>query len=176
VGQIHPVQVLLDEHVVIENVLAAFEAKVLPLPEAPFTAQWFGGALDFFQHFVEGCHHNREEELVFPQLRDAGLIKEHDSGSEYLAQLQASFEGASRGESEALARFRSTGLAYTRFMRDHINREDELLHWAAGRPVQEDEIQRLQEESSPEKFHVMDEEIYNSYLALADFLCGTLVS
>ena len=174
-GQIHPVQVLLDEHAVIENVLAAFEAKLTPLPEAPFAADWFGAALDFFRHFVEGCHEDREEGLLFPQLREAGLTEGHEAGAVYLDELDAFFGAASRGDPGAVDRFRSAGLAYARFLRDHIQREDELLHWAATRPVGEDEIQRLQEGASPEKFHHLDQELYDSYLALADFLCGTLV-
>jgi len=83
-SRIHPVQVLLDEHRLIEEVLGAFESNLGGLPSTPFPGQWFFESLDFFRHFVEGCHHDKEEELVFPQLRAAGLIQEHDAGSAYL--------------------------------------------------------------------------------------------
>lgn len=173
-SQIHPVQLLLDEHVVIESVLAAFEMKLLHLRESPFPIPWFSSALDFFHHFVEGCHHNREEELVFPHLRDAGLLDQHDSGKAYLDKVEAAMKAVQAGDPQGPEEFRREGLAYVQFLRDHINQEDELLHWVANRPATELDILRLHEGASPKGFHQMDEETYERYLALADSLSATL--
>ncbi len=169
-SQIHPVQALLDEHRLIEEVLLRFEAKLRALPSTPFPGQWFHDAVDFFRHFVEGCHHNREEEVVFPELRAAGLLEQHDAGSEYLDRVEASLPRAWDGDWNAIDQFRHEGLAYVRFLRDHIRREDELLHWVARQPVDEREIHRLQAEAEPERFHHMDAGTYQKYMEEADRL------
>ena len=169
-SRIHPVQLLLDEHRLIEDVLGAFETKLRGLPATPFPGQWFLDVLDFFRHFVEGCHHNKEEEMIFPQLRAAGLLEQHDAGGAYLDRLESGLPAAWDGDWNAVDRFRSEGLAYVRFLRDHIAREDELLHWVARQPVNEQEIDRLQEEAEPEHFHQMSYEIYQKYLVVADKL------
>jgi hemerythrin-like domain-containing protein len=171
-SRIHPVQLLLDEHRVIEDVLASMEAKVRRLPEAPFPGQWFFDALDFFRHFVEGCHHNREEEIVFPQLRAAGLLEEHDAGAGYLDRLDATLARAWDGDWNAIDQFRHEALAYIHFLREHISREDELLHWVAQQPLDEAEIDRLQDEAEPERYHHMPPETYQKYLAVAERLLG----
>lgn len=169
-SRIHPVQLLLDEHRLIEDVLNAFEEKLRGLPAAPFSGNWFFDALDFFRHFVEGCHHNREEELVFPELRAAGLLEEHDAGTSYLDRLEAILPRAWDGDFNAVDQLRHEGLAYIHFLRDHIAREDELLHWVARQPSSEEEIDRLQGEAEPEHYHHMDPETYQKYLAAADKL------
>ena len=175
-SQIHPVQSLLDEHILIEAVLEAFEAKLQRLPGVVFPAPWLADALDFFTNFVEGCHHNREEELVFPHLREAGLLQEHDAGTASVKKLQASMEAAGRGDPQAIENLRREGLDYVQFLRDHISREDELLHRVASQPATEQEILRLQEGAAPEQFHRMDQETYERYVALADALSAAPVA
>jgi hemerythrin-like domain-containing protein len=161
---------LLDEHRLIEDVLNALEGRLRGLPTTPFPGRWFHEALDFFRHFVEGCHHNKEEEIVFPQLRAAGLLEQHDAGSAYLDRLDGILPRAWDGDFNAVDQFRHEGLAYVRFLREHINREDELLHWVARQPSTEEEIQRLQQEADPEQYHHMDSETYQKYLVAADRL------
>ena len=169
-SQIHPVQLLLDEHRMIEDILNAFEARLRGLPAAPFSGHWFFDALDFFRHFVEGCHHNREEQVVFPQLRAAGLLEEHDAGAGYLDRLEAILPRAWDGDLNAVDQFRHEGLAYIHFLREHIRREDELLHWVTRQPSTEAEIHRIREEAEPEQYHHMDPDTYQNYLKAADRL------
>ncbi|MBI3666755.1 MAG: hemerythrin domain-containing protein [Acidobacteria bacterium] len=171
-SQIHPVQILLDEHRTIEGVLDAFEDALLRLDRVPFPTQWFSEALDFFRHFVEGCHHNKEEELFFPQLRKAGFLEPHESGVAYLERIQKTFQAAAGSDRQAIDAFRREGLDYVRFLRQHIRWEDELMHHVASLPQREEEIQRLQEGARPPQFHQMDEETYEKYLALAEKLSG----
>jgi hemerythrin-like domain-containing protein len=173
VSRIHPVQQLLDEHRLIEDILNAFAGRLRGLPAAPFSGNWFFNALDFFRHFVEGCHHNREEEIVFPQLRAAGLLEEHDAGAAYLDRLETILPSAWDGDFNAIDQFRHEGLAYIHFLREHIIREDELLHWVAGQPSTEKEIDRLQDEAEPEQYHHMDSETYQKYVAVANRLLAS---
>ena len=169
-SQIHPGQTLLDEHRVIEGVLNAFEARLLKLPSRPIPGQWLTGAMDFFRHFVEACHHNKEEELVFPRLRESGLLAQHDTGAEFLDRLEQTIDRAGSGEPRAVEDFGEAGLAYVRFLREHIRQEDEILHWAASQPMSDVSVEQFQQEASPEQFHQMSEETYEKYVALAERL------
>jgi hemerythrin-like domain-containing protein len=172
VSQIHPVQFLLDDHRVIEDVLNAFERKLAPLPEGALPVFWLADALRFFRRFVEGCHHNREETLIFPYLRVAGLLEEHESGERYVQRLEAHLAEARKGDREAVIALRRDGLAYAQLLREHIRKEDVLLHEVARQPGPRDEINRLYEEASPEQFHEMTDNTYEDFLALADALCS----
>lgn len=172
-SRIHPVQQLLDEHRLIEDILNVFAGRLRGLPAAPFSGNWFHDALDFFRHFVEGCHHNREEEIVFPQLRAAGLLEQHDAGAAYLDRLEAILPSAWDGDFNAIDQFRHEGLAYVHFLREHINREDELLHWVTRQPSTEKEIDRLQDEADPEQYHHMDSETYQKFMTVAIHLLAS---
>ena len=171
-SQIHPVQALLDDHRVIEGVLNIFEAKLSARPHEPFPGCWLADALEFFRHFVEGCHHDKEEHVVFPALRVPELLEEHRSGAAYLDRLEIFLQAARCGEAPAREAFRREGLAYVAFLRDHVRREDILLHWVARQPASAAEIERLQEGFSPEEFHQMSEESHQAYMALAERLCA----
>lgn len=169
-SQIHPVQVLLDEHQIIEGVLNAFGARLRRRPRGAFPAEWFNEAVSFFRHFVEGCHESREEELIFPRLQVPALLEEHKAGTDYLTQLETSLAAVLRGNGAAVESFRRQGLAYIRFLRQHIDREDEWLHRLALEPLAEEEILRLQEDASPERFHHVDQKAYDRCVALAEKL------
>lgn len=171
-SQIHPVQFLLDDHRVIEDVLNAFENRIEKLPESPLKPSWMGDALAFFRNFVEGCHHSREEALLFPYLRVAGLLEEHECGARFVEGLEAHLAAARQGDMVATRALRREGLAYVEFVRKHIRKEDALLHEVARQPATRAEISRLYEEADPEQFHEMDQNTYESYLALADSLCS----
>jgi hemerythrin-like domain-containing protein len=172
-SQIHPVQVLLDEHRTIEAVLARLGASLVTLDHAPVPANWLARALDFFRYFVEGVHHAKEEERYFPALQQAGLIgavTHHPDGRGLLEEAAKHLEAAASGDPQAIENLRRAGLAYVKFLRDHITSEDEALHRAAAQPATALELVRLQEQAQPEPQRQIDEEIYEEYLRLADEL------
>ena len=60
-----PIQQLMEEHRVIEQVLAALEAAARRELQFPFYEQ----AVDFIVNFADGCHHAKEEDRLFPMGR-----------------------------------------------------------------------------------------------------------
>lgn len=175
-SQIHPVQILLDEHRTIETVLDRLEATLGTLDGIPFPASWLTRALSFFRYFVEGAHHAKEEERFFPALHQAGLIEQithHPDGVACLDEVERHLTAAASGDRQAVENLRYAGLAYVRFLREHITREDEVLHRAATQPATALELVRLQERAQPRPFHQLDDEIYETYLSLAKELIAT---
>jgi hemerythrin-like domain-containing protein len=67
-------QILMDEHRVIERVLGALEAVAARMSSgASVRAEFFLEAADFIAGFADGCHHRKEEGVLFPALEAAGI-------------------------------------------------------------------------------------------------------
>ena len=87
----HPTEVLSQEHRAIENMLGALEEQIRAAPAGqPFPRRFFDEALDFFRNFADGCHHAKEENLLFPRMKERGvpenggpigvMLAEHEQG------------------------------------------------------------------------------------------------
>ena len=70
----HPTEVLSNEHRVIECRLDEMEGRIAAGRRGRgFDRAYFDEALDFFRHFADGCHHAKEENLLFPLLKERGM-------------------------------------------------------------------------------------------------------
>lgn len=87
----------------------------------------------FFREFADQCHHGKEEELLFPALKDAGLdapgamqqdlLAEHEAGRQALRAMQEQASQPGPAFADAADRYAS-------HLRQHIARENaELLPW-----------------------------------------------
>ena len=127
-------QILMDEHRVIERVLDAVERMV---NDGCFDRSFLVKALDFFRNFADGCHHAKEEGELFPELERAGLprdggpigcmLHEHDEGRGYIRAIQSNLDSAGRGDRSALAEVARAARQYVVMLRQHIQKEDNVL-------------------------------------------------
>jgi hemerythrin-like domain-containing protein len=127
----------MDDHRLIEKVLDALDARLAPVDGAAFPAQFVEQALDFLANFADGCHHYREEEALFPALAARGvpveggpigmMLFEHGIGRKCIAGMRENLSAASGGDAEAQARLRNDAAEYTRLLREHIWKEDNIL-------------------------------------------------
>src|ERR1041385_3430908 len=108
----HPTDVLIQEHRIIEGRLDELEEKLIDAGGgASFDRPFFDEALDFFRHFADGCHHAKEENLLFPRLRERGMpaqggpigvmLAEHDEGRAYLKAVRENLDAAEQGSADA---------------------------------------------------------------------------
>ena len=68
-----PLDMLRDEHEVILRVLTALEGWLNQLEAGkPVRTETLRQAVQFFRGFADGCHHHKEEELLFPKLEEGG--------------------------------------------------------------------------------------------------------
>jgi hemerythrin-like domain-containing protein len=163
-----PVDILMEEHRVIEKVIAAMQAFAERLEE--------GGAVDaetlarlapFMREFADGCHHAKEEHRLFPALLAGGLpaengpvqvmIAEHETGRALVGSLDLAASAYVRGEEGASAALalvlRRIGDLYSR----HIWKEDNVLFPMADRVLSEEakshlmaEFEAVEAEHGPE--------------------------
>jgi hemerythrin-like domain-containing protein len=117
---------LRDEHEVILRALAVLERTVDRLAiDHPGSDAALGELVELLQTFADRCHHGKEEDQLFPAMRGKGLggtlavfLEEHEEGRGYIRTLAS---GAPRRERAAAAR------RYVGLLRDHIQRENEVL-------------------------------------------------
>ena len=67
-------RILMDEHRVIERVLGALEAAAARMSSgASVRVEFFLQTANFIAGFADGCHHRKEEGVLFPALEAAGI-------------------------------------------------------------------------------------------------------
>ena len=91
--------ILMDEHRIIEKVVLALPhlADALERGDAVDLAK-LEGLVPFMREFADGCHHAKEEDILFPTLLKNGLptkggpvqvmCAEHETGREFVSRLE----------------------------------------------------------------------------------------
>ena len=93
--------------------------------------------ITFFRLFADACHHGKEEDLLFPELENAGLpgnagpiavmLEEHRYGRALVAGMADSLPGARAGDERERIAFERNGRGYVEMIRAHIGKEDNVL-------------------------------------------------
>jgi hemerythrin-like domain-containing protein len=108
--------------------------------------------MDFLRVYVDQCHHAKEEEIFFPALRDAGLIKldglvkeltsEHHAGRGMVQEMEKAL--GQLGKSEASEKvFSTVASRYVGLFRQHIRKENGILFPAANERLSAEIQQRV---------------------------------
>lgn len=92
---------------------------------------------DFFSAFTDGCHHAKEEDLLFPMLQQRGVSSkgcpvgtlrlEHQQGRNVVKALNSAVERHKEGDAKAASAISAILKDATELYTDHIWREDYLL-------------------------------------------------
>jgi hemerythrin-like domain-containing protein len=130
-------QQLRDEHEGILTMLAVLER--MADGAARGTVNWTHAAqvLDFLRTFADRCHHGKEEDLLFPALARMGMptdggpigvmLAEHTQGRAAIRGMADAIEQQYPGDFAAFAR------QYIALLREHINKENNILFMLAER-------------------------------------------
>jgi len=140
-------------------------------------------AVDFFKDFTDGCHHKKEEDILFPMLLEKGnpeqdasisaMLDEHVQGRK-LAKLINKRLGEVQNGAGDTALLASSITDYTTLLEKHIAKEDSALFTIAEGILNPDEQQQLYEAFElleaeeigagvHEKFHHMIHELAHKY-------------
>ena len=140
---VDPIQELMDEHRIIEKVLTALSAAAAQ----GVLLKFYERAVDFIANFADKCHHSKEEEQLFPVLEEKGIPRdggpigcmcdEHKIGRDHVRRMR---ELITAGDYVGLRR---ESLNYVALLRDHIQKEDNVLFPMGRRVLSEDDLQRL---------------------------------
>ncbi len=176
-------EILMGEHRVIERVLnALFSASQAIEAGQRVRPGFFIDAADFIRGFADGCHHHKEEGVLFKMLAEHGMptdsgpvaamLHDHEEGRQYTRAMRAAAEAWAQGDESARLGVFDNALGYASLLQQHIMKEDRILFPMADRviPVWEHSgvlagFERVEHEETGEGIHEM-------YLGLADKLAA----
>jgi hemerythrin-like domain-containing protein len=173
--------ILMEEHRVIERVLDTLETAVFRLQNGEDVRPGvFLQAADFIQGFADGCHHKKEEGVLFRHMAANGMpanagpigvmLHEHNQGRLFTRQMRAAARNWESGDVTALQAAIENALNYTRLLRQHIAKEDGILFPMAGRVIpveQQDQVALDFDQVEHEETGVG---VHEHYLSLAETL------
>ena len=175
-------EVLRNEHEVIARVLAVV-AKLATKSVEGSLDSW-KKALDFFRHFADQCHHFKEEQVLFPAMekrgipRDEGpigtMLMEHEEGRSYVRSMLAAIalvEAKNEAAKEVLIDYAK---AYLRLLKDHIQKEDEILFRIADDVISPDEQKELLRSIEEHEAKEIGTGVHEKYLKMVQELEGAV--
>ena len=179
-------QQLKDEHEGIKLMLNIMETICNDLEKGKeLNINHFGKILDFIKGFADKCHHGKEEDILFPTLVNHGMSKEggpiavmlheHELGRDHIKSLSSAFEDLKEGNKAALENIVSGTRSYIELLRNHIEKENNILFMMADKVLDEKEqstvfedFEKLEiEKIGPgkhEEYHRLLKELKNIYL------------
>jgi hemerythrin-like domain-containing protein len=179
-------EILMQEHRIIERVLNTLQAAAEAVKtNKPVRPDFFIEAADFIRGFADGCHHHKEEGVLFKMMASNGLpveggpvgmmLHEHELGRQFTRGMRAAAEKWSQGDESAKAEVLENALGYVALLRQHIMKEDNILFPMADRvipPVDHPAVlagfERVEHEETGEGVH-------EKYLALAEKLSAEIL-
>ncbi len=143
-GTTGPTAMLRHEHEVILRALALLERLGQRLEAGqPVDRTALAWLRDFFGTFADRCHHGKEEQHLFPALERRGvpreggplgvMLHEHEEGRAFLRVMA---QGDDKRTAEAIR-------GYTALLRDHIDKENNVLFPLVEQILSEEERQEL---------------------------------
>ena len=182
--QLAPTDILKHEHTVVLLVVDAMDREAQAIRGgAPVRADEVTKMVAFMREFTDGCHHNKEEKVLFPTLqaaqpggqrpghRDAGRARAGAGSTR--ARSPRRCRRPPRATAAAAAAVADNLAGYAELLRAHIEKENQVLFPFAERTLSADdkvrlaqEFERIEEEETGagvhEKYHALAHELAES--------------
>jgi hemerythrin-like domain-containing protein len=174
-------QVLMDEHRVIERMISIL-VKASDGIEAGenIPPSLFLDAADFIRGFADGCHHRKEEGVLFKAMQSAGvpvnagpiavMLMEHDLGRTHARGILSGAQKMAGGENSGKAELLQSARNYAQLLTQHIQKEDSILFPMADRVIPLSLHDQVFEDFEKVEHEETGEGIHEKYLELLDRL------
>jgi len=174
-------RILMEEHRVIERVIASLEAGAKQLESGkPMRIGFFIQAAEFIKGFADGCHHRKEEGVLFPAMEAAGvareggpisvMLAEHEQGRQFTRSMRQAAEKVQAGETSAKAEICQNALAYAALLRQHIVKKDNVLFPMAERVIPLAKQAEVAEAFERVEHEETEEGVHEKFLGMAEAL------
>ncbi len=174
-------EILMDEHRVIERVIASLEQGAQRLSQdQAVPMEFFLKTAEFIKGFADGCHHKKEEQVLFPILVEngvpreggpvGGMLADHEEGRRLTREMRTAAERVQQGDVSAIPLVVKNALGYAALLRQHIMKENHILF-----PLADQVVPLAQQGHIAERFeHIEHEEtgagVHEKYLGMAEEL------
>lgn len=174
-------EILMSEHRVIERVLAALETAAARVEAGePVRPGFFTDAADFVKGFADGCHHRKEENVLFKAMAASGLptkagpiavmLAEHDQGRAFVREIRAAADRWAAGDQAAASVVVENARGYASLLRQHIAKEDGILFPLADQVISPERQAQVAVDFEHVEHEETGEGVHEKYLALANAL------
>jgi hemerythrin-like domain-containing protein len=179
--------ILRQEHDAILRMLDVTDAIVQQLERNQRVApETLAGLLEFFRLFADRCHHGKEEELLFPLLERKGMaheggpigvmLHEHEQGRSLVRQMGDAADAYGSGQAQAGARWADAARSYVALLRQHIDKENNVLFMMAENVLSAAEQAELVAAFEKVEEEKMGAGTHERLHALMDKLCAEVLS
>jgi hemerythrin-like domain-containing protein len=171
-----PTEILEHEHEVVGRVTDAMRIEAQRIRDgAVIDEPRLQSMVDFARSFTDGCHHAKEEKVLFVRLRQRSpaaqapvsvMLSEHEQGRRLVAAIDEATKPAAAGDDAARDTLAASLSGYADLLDAHIQKENSVLFPLARRVfTREDriwltsEFERVEEEETGagvhEKYHAL---------------------
>ena len=130
--------ILMQEHAVILRVIGALEIETERLAAGQDVRPgFFLDAADFIKGFADGCHHQKEEGVLFEAMVGAGLprqggpipvmLAEHEQAASFTRGMRDAANRLAAGDASARTEVVINARGYAALLRQHIQKENGIL-------------------------------------------------
>ena len=163
---------LIDDHTHIQKLMDVME-RITTVKDPDVEHLEF--IVQFIREFADGCHHAKEEGLLFPKLVEKGIPKEHgpigmmlmehDEGRSYVKGMADNLAFYKSGNKDALKAVYQNMAGYVNLLRNHIHKENNILFRMADQVLSDDEQNSLLNQFGQAEETSTGKEKINAYLA-----------
>jgi len=174
---------LRNEHEAIKIALSILDSIATKIQQSEnVDVQDLKDLVEFVVLFADKNHHGKEEDLYFPSLEEAGIPKdggpigvmlaEHEQGR---SNIRAMRESVSEQDAD-LHTFADAAFSYVALMRNHIEKENNILFMMGDRMIPGGIQNELLTKFREHEEKVLDEEKYNELQVLLSKLAKKYLS
>jgi hemerythrin-like domain-containing protein len=174
-------EILMEEHRVIERVLNALERASNRLGRGEDVYhRFFTGTTVFIKGFTDGCHHKKEEDVLFPALVENGLsqesgpiavlLNEHEEGRRLSQRMRLVVERLQAGDERARDAVVMSATDYIKLLRQHIYKEDNVLFPMADKVIPTSRQEQILGAFEQFERDATGEGVHEKYFGLAERL------
>jgi hemerythrin-like domain-containing protein len=150
-----PIEVLMNEHRLIEQVLGSLESYSLAVDdgmavERPLVAEY----ATFFRGFADACHHGKEEDILFQRMIERGfpveggplavMLHEHTEGRARVSAMSQIGQGEGVLDDAERSTLLTNANEFVPLLRQHILKEDNILYPMALRLLTGPELDQME--------------------------------
>lgn len=141
---------LVEEHKLIKKAIDLLEKAIGELSKGKEVEPIiFEQVTDFIKNFADKFHHAKEEDILFKELIKKGMpekdspieamLIEHDQGRNFVKGIVKGTEDLKKGNKDANKEIIENAKGYIELLREHIDKEDNILYPLAEKTFTKDE-------------------------------------
>jgi len=174
-------EILMEEHRVVERVLASLDRAAAAVERgADVRPGFFADAARFVRGFADGCHHRKEEGVLFETMAKHGvpktvgpiavMLSDHEEGRRHIGAMDAAARRWADGDLSARAQVIAHARGYVQLLQQHIQKEDGVLFPLADQVIPAEAYAAVAEGFERLEHEDTGAGVHEQYLALADGL------